>query len=65
MSINENMFVVALIANLIKRHPRTLRLVQRKKTSLSLGISLKQDPYKANDKDPLKARAMKSSLWEM
>ena len=65
LSVNETMFSIAMIANLIKRHPRCLRLVQRKKLALSTGIRLSSDPYKENEKDPLLAKALKSSLWEI
>lgn len=59
------MFIVGLIVNLIKRHPRCLKLIHRKKTSMSLGINLANDPYKENEVDPLNAVALKSSLWEL
>jgi len=59
------MFIVALITNLMKRHPRCLRLVHRKKTSISLGIHLTSDPFKDDETDPIAACALKSSLWEL
>ena len=59
------MFVISLIANLIKRHPRCYRLIHRKTTSLSLGKRLSVDPYHAEEPDPLLSRALKSSLWEL
>jgi len=62
---NDIMFVVGLIVNLIKRHPRCLRLIHRKKTSLSIGIQLSTDPYLQNESDPLQTLALKSSLWEL
>lgn len=62
---NDVMFIAALTANLIKRHPRCARLVHRRKTSLSCGLRLSTDPFKADETDALKTFAMKSSLWEM
>jgi hypothetical protein len=59
------MYVVALIVNLIKRHPRCVRLLHRKKTSLSLGIQLSNDPYRDQEADPINALALRSSLWEL
>ena len=63
--VSDIMFTVALIANLIKRHPRCLRLLHRKKTSMSLGLHLTSDPFKEAEADPLEAHALKSSLWEL
>jgi U3 small nucleolar RNA-associated protein 19 len=40
------MFLVGLIANLLKRHPRCMRLLHRKKTSMSLGLHLTIDPFR-------------------
>jgi U3 small nucleolar RNA-associated protein 19 len=65
LSVNDTMFCVSLIANLIKRHPRCLRLVHRKQTALSLGKKLTQDPFLVDQADPLETRALKSSLWEL
>jgi len=45
LSVNDTMFTVSLIANLIKRHPRCLRLIHRKKTALSTGKRLSKDPF--------------------
>ena len=59
------MHIVGLIVNLIKRHPRCLRLLHRKKTSMSLGIQLSIDPFKDKETDPMGAFALKSSLWEL
>jgi len=59
------MYLVGLIANLIKRHPRCMRLLHRKKTSMSLGLHLSIDPYKDSETDPLNSCALKSSLWEL
>lgn len=62
---SDAMFVVGLTANLVKRHPRCHKLIHRKHTSISLGKRLTMDPYDATETDPLKAKAMKSSLWEL
>lgn len=59
------MFIISLIANLVKRHPRCYRLIHRKTTSLSLGKRLSSDPYNADETDPLLSKALKSSLWEL
>ena len=52
--------MLGFIANLIRRHPRCLRLLQRKKVS-----TFQVDPFKIDEKDPANARALTSSLWEM
>lgn len=62
---DDTLFVLALIANLVRRHPRTYKLIRRPQNALSLGLKLHEDPFKANEEDPLKAKAMKSSLWEV
>ena len=59
------MFTISIIVNLIKRHPRCYKLLHRKHTSISLGKRLSQDPYLADEIDPLKTLALKSSLWEL
>ena len=64
-SLSDTMYVVSQIANLIHRHPRCYRLIHRKKTSISLGLRLSNDPYLEEEEDPLKTMAMKSSLWEL
>ena len=64
-STNDVLFGLSLIAKLAKRHPRTVRLLTRNKNSLSLGITLDQDPYEAQVADPLMTKALKSSLWEV
>jgi U3 small nucleolar RNA-associated protein 19 len=64
-STGDAMYVVGLVVNLIKRHPRCLKLIHRKKTSMSMGIHLSNDPYKETEADPLMSFALKSSLWEL
>ena len=59
------MFVISLVANLIKRHPRCYRLIHRKTTSISLGKRLSVDPFDAEEPDPLLTKSLKSSLWEI
>ena len=65
LATGDVMFIISLIANLIKRHPRCYRLIHRRATSLSLGKRLSTDPYDADEPDPLLSRALKSSLWEL
>lgn len=62
---SDAMFTISLIVNLVKRHPRCYRLLHRKHTSLSLGKRFSEDPYDAEEKDPLMTMALKSSLWEL
>ncbi len=46
---NDILVCLSLVSNLVKRHPRTNRLITRNKNSLSLGISLDDDPYNATE----------------
>ena len=62
---NDLLFGLSLIANLAKRHPRTLKLLTRNRLSHKLGIKLERDPYLHTEKNPLKSKAMQSSLWEV
>lgn len=64
-STNDLLFCLSLLANLAKRHPRTYRLLTRNENSLSLGITMTQDPFKCLEADPLQTRALRSSLWEV
>ena len=64
-SVSDTLFCVSLILNLAKRHKRTLRLLTRSKSSLSLGLKLDDDPFLADESDPLKTKAFRSSLWEI
>jgi U3 small nucleolar RNA-associated protein 19 len=57
------MFVISFSSNLIKRHPKCLRLIHR--NSSSVIANMKSDPYKEDEDDPLETRALKSSLWEL
>ena len=65
VSSSDKMFAISLIANLIKRHPRTVRLIHRKKKLYALNPTFETDPYLDCEKDPSKAKALKSSLWEI
>ena len=56
----DKIYMLGFIANLVRRHPRCLRLLQRKKVS-----TFQVDPFKVYEKDPANARALTSSLWEM
>jgi hypothetical protein len=56
------MFVISFTANMIKRHPRCVRLIHRKRKT---DISFESDPFRDNESDPSLARALKSSLWEI
>jgi len=42
-----------------------MRLITRSKNSLSLGLHLTDDPFVDDEYDPLKAKALRSSLWEV
>ena len=61
----DKMFAISLIANLIKRHPRCVRLIHRTKKLHGENPTFKHDPFKDQELDPSKARALKSSLWEI
>ena len=59
------MFVVSLVANMIKRHPRCYRMIERKRKIYKQPKQFTSDPFKASEPNPLKAKALKSSLWEI
>lgn len=61
----DKMFVISFIANMIKRHPRCVRLIHRKNKRTKENLTFESDPYREHEKDPNKARALKSSLWEL
>lgn len=56
------MFVISFIINLMKRHPKCIRLLHRRSHKT---LTMESDPYKAEEADPLQTHALKSSLWEM
>eukprot|EP00356_Strombidium_inclinatum_P012859 CAMPEP_0170496338 /NCGR_PEP_ID=MMETSP0208-20121228/21063_1 /TAXON_ID=197538 /ORGANISM="Strombidium inclinatum, Strain S3" /LENGTH=154 /DNA_ID=CAMNT_0010772853 /DNA_START=905 /DNA_END=1366 /DNA_ORIENTATION=+ len=62
---SDKMWVVSFVANMIKRHPRCYRLVERKRKIHKPARQFEEDPYKAKEADPLKTKALKSSLWEI
>jgi len=64
-SPGDKMFVISLVANLIKRHPRCVRLIHRKKRIQKEVLKFDKDPFREEETDPSKARALKSSLWEI
>lgn len=61
----DQMFVISLAANLVKRHPRCVRLVHWRQSKLKANPTFESDPFRLTEKDPAKARALKSSLWEL
>ena len=62
---SDQMYVISLIANLIKRHPRVVRLIHRRRKIFKENPTFESDPYNAKEEDPLKSKAMKSSMWEL
>uniref|UniRef100_A0A7S3CN84 CCAAT-binding factor domain-containing protein n=1 Tax=Strombidium rassoulzadegani TaxID=1082188 RepID=A0A7S3CN84_9SPIT len=62
---NDKMYVISLIANLIKRHPRVVRLIHRKRKIFKENPTLQTDPFRETEANPLKSRAIRSSLWEL
>ena len=56
------MFVIAFSTNLMKRHPKCMRLIHRRAASIQI---MKNDPYKEDSDDPMESRALQSSLWEL
>jgi U3 small nucleolar RNA-associated protein 19 len=54
------LFVLALVSNLLKKHPECSCLVQRK-----AGITEMEDCFLADEDDPVECRALQSSLWEL
>jgi len=59
------MFVISFIANMIKRHPRCVRLIHRKRKIHKEVPTFTSDPFNAEEQDPSKTKALKSSLWEI
>jgi U3 small nucleolar RNA-associated protein 19 len=47
------MFVLAFSNNLVKRHPKTMRLIHRRSVAKDLHVELMSDPYKEDEEDPL------------
>jgi len=61
-AVQDIMFVVALSTNLIKRHPKCMRMLHRRAASV---LSLDRDPFREDETDPMETRALSSSLWEL
>jgi len=68
------MLVIPFVCNLIKRHPSVQVLIHRKQrgkllldegTDESTTSLCQGDPFIADEQDPAKCDAMKSSLWEL
>eukprot|EP00794_Sanderia_malayensis_P008231 gene8231-9113_t len=58
--------ILALIENLMKRHPSCKLLIHRKQKSTEDSATDEQpDPYKHDEVDPAKCNAINSSLWEL
>ncbi|KAI8870310.1 CBF-domain-containing protein, partial [Ramicandelaber brevisporus] len=61
--------VLALISNLLKRHPSCMVLIHRAPTisddTGALDAMLMEDKFDFEAKDPLESSAMESSLWEI
>lgn len=53
------LFVLALVSNLLRKHPECTCLYDRKNGDKMT------DKYLADENDPTKARALQSSLWEL
>jgi U3 small nucleolar RNA-associated protein 19 len=53
------LFVLALVSNLLRKHPECTCLYDRQ------GSDEMTDEYLAQEDDPAKARALQSSLWEL
>jgi len=53
------LFVLALVSNLLRKHPECSCLIDRKSTDNM------KDEFLPHENDPTKARALQSSLWEL
>lgn len=61
----DKMFAISFIANMIKRHPRCVRLIHRKPRKYTEALTFTADPFLSEESDPSKTKALKSSLWEI
>lgn len=52
------LFVLALVSNLLRKHPECNCLIQRNGTEM-------EDPFLPEQDDPVECRALQSSLWEL
>mmetsp|Transcript_25900 Transcript_25900/g.56769 ORF Transcript_25900/g.56769 Transcript_25900/m.56769 type:complete len:622 (+) Transcript_25900:159-2024(+) len=63
------LFVLALVSNLLKKHPECNCLVQRRSSKGEEGSTstelLLEDCFVADADDPVECRALQSSLWEL
>lgn len=60
------LLVIAMIHNLLRRHPSINHLVHRDATSISTSEAKRgADPFKAFETDTAKCNALESSLWEI
>jgi U3 small nucleolar RNA-associated protein 19 len=59
-STQDLMFLISFIVNLLKRHPRCVKLIHRREHAKA-----DTDPYDSTEEDPLESKAIKSSLWEL
>ncbi len=59
--------VVPFVYNLLKRHPRCMAMVHKEWDGdrLNIGPAGVDDPFDADEQDPLKTQALESSLWEL
>ncbi|XP_078410653.1 nucleolar complex protein 4 homolog [Cetorhinus maximus] len=55
------LMLIPLICNLIRRHPSCKPLIHRPSETQDISA----DPYIMDEEDPVKCRAMESSLWEI
>jgi len=55
--------MVALILNLLRRHPNIRHLIHCE--AQKADSQLQQDPFVEDEADPVRCRAMESSLWEL
>ena len=57
------MFTVSFIANMLKRHPRCMKLIHRA-FKVEASKTVESDPYREDEEDPMDSKALKSNLWE-
>jgi U3 small nucleolar RNA-associated protein 19 len=61
------LFVLALVSNLLRKHPECNCLIQRNVTTGdgNVGGGEMEDPFLPEQDDPVECRALQSSLWEL
>lgn len=59
--------IVPFVYNRLKAHPPCLKMIHREVEGdrLAIGPAGTEDPYDPAEQDPLKTRAIESSLWEL